>query len=164
MRNNEIDAVGIDAPLFWARAGDRAVDQELRNAIHQRGCPTPGGTVQSVNSLRGACLIQGMLVAMMCQEQIAHKFLITEAHPKALLWLLGKSTAGHGPNNIALTDLYGYIGDRAHGATDHERDAVLGALTAFAMHSRQFGWRDIYGLEAKPITTLNPPPSYWMPM
>ena len=154
-----INAVGIDAPLFWNPAGDRRADQMLRKAITQRG--GSGGTVNSVNSLRGACLVQGMLVAMLCRQKSGGELPITEAHPKALLWLLGKG----GPSGVSMGDLGEYVrAEASHGNIEHERDAVLGAVAAFAMESRRTGWRDLYGLEPNSITPLNPPPEYWMPV
>jgi hypothetical protein len=114
----------------------------VRKAIMRLGCP--GGTVNSVNSLHGACLIQGILVAMMCQQKAAKGIPITEAHPKALLWLVGKATSKRPTADIAMSDLGEYVvGSRVQGASDHERDAVLGAVTAFAMKSRLMGWQDI---------------------
>lgn len=158
----KINAVGIDAPLFWNPAGDRRADQKVREAITRLGCP--GGTVSSVNSLRGACLIQGILVAMMCQRS-ANGAPITEAHPKALLWLAGKATSARPPVDVAMSDLGEYVvGSKLQGATDHERDAVLGAVAAFAMECRLTGWQDLYALEPHPITPLDPPLGYWMPL
>jgi hypothetical protein len=157
-----INAVGIDAPLFWAPAGDRGADQLVRNAITQLG--SPGGTVSAVNSLRGACLIQGILVAMMCQQRAGNRIPITESHPKALLWQLGKATTEHHPAHVTLSDLTEYVvDDNVSEASEHERDATLGAIAAFAMESRFDEWRDLYSLEPNPITPLNPPPGYWMP-
>jgi predicted nuclease with RNAse H fold len=160
---SKVNAVGIDAPLFWNPAGDRHADQLVRNAITRLG--SPGGTVGAVNSLRGACLIQGILVAMMCQQKIDKRVSITESHPKALLWLIGKATRERRPSNIALSDLTDYVsGSGMQGASDHERDAVLGAFAAFAMESRRTGWQDLYTLEPNPVTPLDPPPGYWMPI
>jgi len=168
--SGKINAVGIDAPLFWIRDGDRHADLTVRAAIRQQGCPTASGTVQHVNSLRGACLIQGILVAMICQQEIAKEIPITESHPKALLWLLGKGTAARRQDNEALTDLNELSdlikveGSGVQAFSQHERDAVLGAVAAFAMDSRLMGWQDLYSLETNTITPLDPPPAYWMPL
>jgi hypothetical protein len=62
-----INAVGIDAPLFWNPAADRHADKIVRKAITQLG--SLGGTVNSVNALRAACLIRGILVAIICQQK-----------------------------------------------------------------------------------------------
>ncbi len=74
-------AAGIDAPLWWSsgNSGDRAADQYLRQQFK-----ISGGTVQAANSLRGAVLIQGALLAMALRREWP-ELRITEAHPKALL-------------------------------------------------------------------------------
>ncbi|MGD0903490.1 MAG: DUF429 domain-containing protein [Terracidiphilus sp.] len=161
--NAKINAVGIDAPLFWIPDGDRRADKTVRRAITHLGAH--GGTVGAVNALRGACLIQGIIAAMICQRRLPKGLSITEAHPKALLWLVGKATPAHRPGDVALIDLSEYIvGDKVQGANDHERDASLAAFTAFAMESQLSGWRDLYALEIGAITPLDPPPGYWMPL
>ena len=53
--------VGIDAPLFWVQEGDRRADSHIRKRVVAAGGQS--GTVSSVNSLRGACLVQGILAA-----------------------------------------------------------------------------------------------------
>jgi hypothetical protein len=80
-------AAGIDAPLIWARQGSRACDTVVRDAIRLAGAPNAQGTVQSPNSLRGACVVQGVLAGLELRERFP-KLPITESHPKALLWLL----------------------------------------------------------------------------
>lgn len=163
--NTKISAVGIDAPLFWIPTGDRRADQLVRKAIRKCGCQTAGGTVGAVNALRGACLIQGILVAKMYQQIAPSGTSITESHPKALLWLLGKATSKRRPNQITLKELREFVaGSKAEDARDHERDAVLGAYTALAMNSRLSGWRDLYPLETNAVSLLNPAPGYWMPV
>ena len=49
------------------------------------------------------------------------------------------------------------------GLSEHERDAALGALTAWAMVSAAPGWRDI-ALEEKDVFVPVPPVEYWMPV
>ena len=158
---NSVTASGIDAPMYWQPRGDRNVDQLVRTNIVQRG--SSGGTVNAVNSMRGACLIQGMMVAMLLRANI-DQLPITESHPKALLWLLGIAQPGNPPAGIALGNLQQWIVGNVAGASDHERDAALGALSAFAMTSAMVGWRDLYQQEVNPITPLNPPPGYWLPI
>jgi predicted nuclease with RNAse H fold len=75
------EAIGIDCPMWWTSAVGRGrhVDAWLRqtHGLHP-------GTVQSVNSLRGAVVVQGIMLAMRLRER--HPNLpITETHPKALL-------------------------------------------------------------------------------
>jgi hypothetical protein len=53
--------IGIDAPLFWVQQGDRRADAHIRKQVVAAGGQS--GTVSAVNSLRGACLAQGILVA-----------------------------------------------------------------------------------------------------
>ena len=55
-----IGAAGIDSPLLWVADGDRKADKAIRSAMKQLGAINIGGTVQQVNSLRGACFSQGI--------------------------------------------------------------------------------------------------------
>ena len=88
-------AAGIDAPLFWSEDGDRKVDVCLRTALENACYPKAksGGTVQAVNSLRGACVVQGPLLAkhltQLAQTHANFKNLqMTESHPRAVLHIL----------------------------------------------------------------------------
>jgi len=74
-------AIGIDAPLFWVFDGDRNADLQVRALVC--GAGGQSGTVSHVNSLRGACLVQGVLVARLSRERWP-EVPITESHPKAL--------------------------------------------------------------------------------
>ncbi len=152
-----LTAVGIDAPLFWQSAGDRVVDQIVRSSIKK--CGASPSTVNNVNSMPGACVIQGMMAAILLRGTRSD-LPLTEAHPKALLWLLGQS-----PETTSLADLHAYMTLAApQDANEHERDAALGALSAFAMTGHLYGWQDLYPHELDPITPLCPRPGYWMPM
>jgi predicted nuclease with RNAse H fold len=57
--------IGIDCPLWWssARGSDRKADKWLR----ARGVPS--GTVQTANSLRGAALVQGAMLAFRARQR-----------------------------------------------------------------------------------------------
>ena len=80
-------ALGIDAPMWWSsgEAGGRKVDETLRRVYG-----IPSGTVQSANSLRGAALVGGALLASRIRDQFPRaRIEITETHPKALLYLPG---------------------------------------------------------------------------
>ena len=157
----QVVAAGIDAPLFWQSQGDRQVDARVRERIVQLGAR--GGTVNSVNSMRGACLVQGMMAAILLR--VGHEnVMITESHPKALLWLLGHAIPGNPPLQIPLCNLKDLVMGDTDGATDHERDAALGAYSAFAMTMRFAGWENLYSHECNPITPLTPVPGYWMPI
>ena len=113
---------GIDAPLFWTESGECDVDKHIRCAIKERGAPSPGGTVQSINSLRGACLVQGVLVAYLLRNNFP-EIAITESHPKALLYLLEADLSKY----VDCGHYKEYIDNH-----EDERDAILGAITAFA--------------------------------
>jgi len=158
---NELGAVGIDAPLFWQPQGDRNADQVVRNKVVLLGCN--GGTVNAVNSMRGACLVQGMMTGMLLRKQFPD-VAITESHPKALLWLLNLATGANPAGAIALANLSQLAEGDTAGASDHERDAVLGAFTAFAMTAALPGWRNLYVDEPNVISPLDPPPGYWLPL
>ena len=136
-------AVGIDAPLFWSRVGPRNADSSVRTAIRNRGAPHSSGMVQDVNSLRGACLVQGMLAAMSLREKFP-SLLITEAHPKALRYLLPETRTISAPS-------------------EHERDAMLSAITAWAAFHKHQGWSDLYSSEPCSYTPISPPLHYFMP-
>ncbi len=136
-------AAGIDAPLFWSRKGPRIADKRVRDAIHRAGAPHASGTVQDVNSLRGACLVQGMLAGLELRERFP-SLPITEAHPKALRWLL-PAVAG------------------ISASSEHERDAMLAAIAAWATLAHPAGWTDLLQQEAAPYSPLHAPLAYVMP-
>jgi len=154
--------VGIDAPLFWAEDGRRDVDKLVRQAIKKLGSQSSGGTVQQINSLRGACIVQGPLIAnflLRCFPNIA----ITESHPKALLYLLGVANKQKKPSMVSLGDLLEYVDCDKRMTSEHERDAILGTITAFAQREKRRGWRNLFKEERKPITPFNYSVEYWMP-
>lgn len=110
-RNARVIASGIDAPMFWTDIGERKVDSIIRdagkdaegkdkkcpNSEHHstsvKWCPFPLN-VQEINSLWGACLAQGLLLGRLLHGCPRFDAPITEAHPKALLCLLGKCRPG----------------------------------------------------------------------
>lgn len=71
--------LGIDAPMWWSsgQSSRRKADKWIRDryGIHP-------GTVQSANSLRGAALVGGMMLARRLREAFS-EIRITESHPKA---------------------------------------------------------------------------------
>lgn len=152
--------VGIDAPLFWVANGCREVDQNLRQGIRARGAPNAAGTVQQVNSLRGACLAQGMLVGVLSRRQTSG-VPVSESHPKTMLWLLGYNPAQTGlpelPNLFTLPQ-----GQPV--AEEHLRDAALACLSAWAMVHKDHEWADISvnGQEER-FSLITSPLDYWMP-
>jgi hypothetical protein len=78
--------------------------------MHARGAKTPSGTVQQLNSPRGAVLVQGLVAAMLLRERV-HGLPITETHPKALLWLLGTASPARGHADVPLADVGESRGD-----------------------------------------------------
>ncbi len=139
-------AVGIDSPLFWVADGDRRADAYVREMV----CAAGGnaGTVSHVNSLRGACLVQGVLAA---REVVIRwpNALVTEAHPKALLRVYP-----------AAKD---FIEQQPAVATEHERDALIAAYSALAFKMHKSGWCDLMLLETNPISPFGNTASYWFP-
>ena len=107
--------VGIDAPMWWSAAAGGGL---RANARLRRAYAIPSGTVQSVNSLRGAALVGGALLASRVREAFP-EVPITESHPKALLLALRLDGA-------AFADLFGIR--NAWGTEEHQRDATIAAV------------------------------------
>ncbi|MBV5342992.1 hypothetical protein JZU68_05085 [bacterium] len=135
--------VGIDAPLFWVTEGDRKADARIRKLVCAAGGHS--GTVGHVNSLRGACLVQGILAA----HQVSNLWpsaIVTEAllrvHPAA-----GEFLAAHLPN----------------APSEHERDAALAAFSAWAAAASFSGWQDLMLEESAPFFPSGHTVSYWFP-
>ena len=144
-------AAGIDAPMFWSKRGNRTVDDYLRRQLKTNGFPPSklGGAVQQVNSLRGACLVQGMLLGRHLREEWNPP--LTEAHPTALRYLL---------RCIKEPDQEDMVHNLTAGLVDHELDATLSAVAAWAMIHEPHGWRNLYDQECCPVGTHV---GYWMP-
>lgn len=160
-RKYRILAAGIDAPLFWSAGGERIADQKLRTQICNRG--SHGGTVLHVNSLQGACLVQGMAAALLLRQRIP-RLPLSESHPKALLWLLGVATRRRRPSRVSFPDLRAVLRWRLRRPiTEHDRDAAIGALSAWAMLHQPSGWEDFSLLDKDCLNPLRPAPSFWMP-
>jgi hypothetical protein len=158
----DVAGFGIDAPLFWAENGGRIVDGLIRRAMRKLGAPSAGGTVQEVNSLRGACLVQGTLVANLLHKHFPG-ITATESHPKALLYLLGIANRQRLAASVTLGDLSEHVSCDMKCVSEHERDAVLGAVTAFAQRENRKGWRNLFKEEKKPVVPFGYPVAYWMP-
>jgi predicted nuclease with RNAse H fold len=149
------EAIGIDCPMWWSSGagGGRRVDSWLRKTYKIRS-----GTVQAVNSLRGAVTVQGIMLAMRLRER--HPQLpITESHPKALLLARGLNRAPWSK----ITETFNLKGPQP--GDMHRRDALLGAVAAREGVSGT--WRDL-SLDRDP-NELDPkrlwfgPVSYWWP-
>lgn len=143
-QGHNVVAAGIDAPLVWSKQGARKADVLLRSAIRNAGAPHPSGTVQDVNSLRGACLVQGLLTGMLLRERFP-SIVISEAHPKALRWLLTEAT-----------DI--------DAQTEHQRDAILGAFSAWAAIHQPNGWVDLFSEAGSIYSPLGGQLVYFMPL
>ncbi|MFC2033226.1 DUF429 domain-containing protein [Chloroflexota bacterium] len=137
--------VGIDAPLWWSsgRSGDRYADRWLRKRYG-----LPGGQVQTANSLRGAALTQAAMFIQRMRE-IYPTVPITESHPKALLQALTQDD----------WELFaGRFGLKVATAKDHERDALIAAVSA----REGFQGRWPHDLSIKRLTSEQDPRSYWL--
>nr|WP_216907668.1 DUF429 domain-containing protein [Synechococcus sp. CCY 0621] len=140
-------AVGIDAPLFWVCEGDRSADAQVRRLVCEAGGQS--GTVSHVNSLRGACLVQGVLVAQLSREQWPAAPL-TEAHPKALLRVSAAALA------FVSAPEFPEVGE-------HIRDAALAAYAAHAFLTQAAGWHDLLLNERSPFFPGGTEVAYWFP-
>lgn len=141
-------AVGIDAPLFWVAAGDRRADARIRKLVCAAGGNS--GTVSHVNSLRGACLVQGVLAAREAAE-LWPSAVVTEAHPKALL-------------RLSLSAREFLAAHLLEAPSEHERDAALASYAAWAAASSFSGWRDLVRDEEAPFFPGGHKVSYWFPV
>ena len=140
-------AVGVDAPLFWVLDGDRRSDVLVRKIVSAAGGSS--GTVNHVNSLRGACLVQGVQVARLVHDRWPGA-LVTEAHPKALL------AASEQARDLALQ-----VGRAVK--SEHERDAVLAAYSSVALATSEPGWHNLAALESVPYFPGGTRVAYWFP-
>src|SRR5208283_4994252 len=111
--------IGIDAPMWWSSgpSGDRRADQWIRKQYQIRS-----GTVQTTNSLRGACLVQGALFAELAR-QLFPAVPITETHPKAVLRALGHARSPW-PEVCAAFSVEGPE------VSNHRLDALVSAVAA----------------------------------
>lgn len=176
-RGNECPNPGHQPPAECRNpAGHRPPEVCPNPAGHRRpaGCPYPVN-VQEINSLWGACLAQGVLLGSLLHGCRRFDAPITEAHPKALLCLLGKCRADLGklvegvekiPCPICRPDPKKPVQvakDKPCPAEDQE-DAVLAAYAAWSMHKQSRGWRDLLREERNYVLPFDTPVSYWMPI
>ena len=136
--------LGIDAPMWWSsrQGAGRKADKELRKKYG-----IPAGTVQSANSLQGAALVGGAMLA----SRVRHKFpgtRITESHPKALLHALGLD----GPCFAAKFEIC------VAWNNEHERDALIAAVCA----REGFEERWTADLAKDRHTAEQDPEAYWL--
>jgi hypothetical protein len=122
-----LEAAGIDAPLFWQPAG-REIDREV-HALH-------------LNSLRGGCLVQGLLVGRELKAMFP-RIRLTEVYPKMLIDYLNNGQKVW--NN------------------EHERDAFLAAIAAWAMIEGRTGWRNRIPVDNNEVWMPIGEVEYWLP-
>ena len=141
-------AAGIDAPLFWTKTAIREVDDFIKQKSGIRPIP--------INSLYGAAAVQGPLLAKHISDTW-DSLPITESYPRVLehqLTRIGKHQMVQRLTKC-LSDATG---------KNHERDATLGAISAWAAIRQPANWQNLYLLEPDPINPLAIPVSYWMPI
>ena len=159
---NDVEGVAIDSPLFWVANGDRRADQTVRKAMKALGATASDGTVQRVNSLRGACLVQGVMAAHIIRRKNP-QVRLTESHPKALLWLLRVASAQRRVTQVGIEQLLEFMESDAADLCEHERDAALGSFAAAAMLQSRRGWRDLAKEETNAFAPVSPV-EYWIPV
>ena len=141
--------LGIDAPMWWSsrETAGRKADERIRKKYGIRS-----GTVQSANSLRGAALVGGAMLAFRIREKFPD-IRITETHPKALLCALELDETGFAkrfkiPTGWRIKD----------GRTEDERDALIGAVCA----REGFEGRWPFDLTCHRDDSEQDPSSYWL--
>ena len=151
--------LGIDAPMWWSAiaGGDRMADKNVRDAIRGK-CKGRSGTVQSPNSLQGAALIGGAMLAFRVRQEFP-RVQITESHPKALLYALRPDGQDH---ELDDKDVQRFAErfriPSLEKLNEHERDAAIAAVCAregFKKH-----WRT--DLARQPHPSELDPRSYWL--
>ena len=136
--------LGIDAPMWWSsrEGGGRMADSWIRKTYSIKP-----GTVQTANSLRGAALVGGAMLASRVRQEFPGTR-ITEAHPKALLQAFNWSAQSFSER----FDL------PVSGATEHERDAAICAV--WAREGFEGRWRLDLALHRDPLE--QDPLRYWL--
>jgi hypothetical protein len=142
--------VSIDAPMYWVDDGDRQADVRVRDQVVASGGKP--GTVNHVNSLRGACLVQGVQAARFAHEKWP-RATINEAHPKALFAVYPAAREFLAKTSNQLRQ----------GASDHEQDAILAAYAAHAVGVESPGWQDLVELDKDPYSPSGVAIEYWFP-
>jgi Protein of unknown function (DUF429) len=147
--------VGIDCPLWWSsgEGGGREADAWIR-----KNYKLSGGQVQSVNSLKGAAVVQGILLAMKLREKYP-TIKITESHPKALL----KAIKLLDDNDEVFRRKFELSGEFS---SEHGRDALVAAVSAREGFSGRWTTDlslNTTSLEINPKKLWFGPVSYWWP-
>ena len=136
--------LGIDAPMWWSASASswRKADRRLRDRY-----PAASGSVLSVNSLRGAALAGGMMLASRVRE-LFPDVMITESHPTALLSALELDEAGFA-RLFRISPAWG---------NQHERDAAIAAVCA----REGFEGRWTTDLALQRCSAEQDPQAYWL--
>ena len=145
--------LGIDTPMWWSsrKGAGRKADNWLR-----RKYQIPSGTVQTVNSLKGAALVGGMLLAHRIREMFPDTR-ITESHPKALLLYALKLDGTGFAEQFKIPISW---------SNEHERDATIGAVCAREGFERRWTFdlaRHRYDSEQDPFSYWLAPMNYFWP-
>lgn len=145
--NTRPSGVGIDAPLWWSSgpSGGRQVDGWLRSMYG-----LSGGQVQPPNALRGAALVQGVMLVQRIREQFPG-LPVTETHPKALLVALEME------EEDAFFQHF-HVRPETDGISEHERDALISAVAARQGLKRC--WKE--DLSKYRFCTEQDPSDYWL--
>ena len=139
-------AIGVNAPMYWSTGMERMADQILRGRVLSLGGKS--GTISPVNSLNGACLAQGVMVATLCREHWPAVPVI-ESHPEALL--------------LTCPEAKLFLSERDFN-NGHERNAALAAYTAWSYDDKTDAWHDLRSFESDTYEPIpGPPPIYWFP-
>lgn len=144
-----IRGIGIDSPIYWTPNCDRKADRIVRMAIDLAGAKSASGTVQHINSLRGACVVQGIVAGILLRSHLPN-VPISESHPKALLHLLPQ----------AIIDPDRFDDDKEFDC----RDAAISTVSAWAMVMEDAAWSNLLRIEESPILPIPEPLGYWMPI
>ena len=152
---DRIIAIGIDAPLGFDYGTDRRIDEAIRHRLKSSGSSS-SSTPIAQNSLRGACLAQGLLIGHLAIESGID--LISESFPRAVSALYPTLQASC--MNCS---------NRTVGC--HECDATLSAASGWAMRSNFVGesirgWENWHALQSsalRPDWFVIPDHEYWLP-
>ncbi len=144
--------LGIDAPMWWsAREGaGRKVEDVLRSKYG-----VSHGTAQTANSLRGAALVGGALLACRVRRAFPDAR-ITESHPKALLHAF----------KFCEREFASKYGLPLAWKNEHERDAAIAAVCAREGFERRWPGdfaKDRYDSEEDPESYWLGPMHYFWP-
>ena len=146
--------LGIDAPMWWSsRVGaGRKADDRIRRKYRRDGMPP--GKVQTANSLQGAALVGGMLLALRIRETFPDTR-ITETHPKAVLYAFEPLPEIESQER-SFAERFDVPVDCWR--DEHQRDAIIAAVCA----REGFEGRWTFDLAQQRCESEQDPSSYWL--